>query len=410
MSEEQRKPLIGITLGDYNGVGPEIILKAVQGNQLSSFCTPVIYGSTRVLNRYRQLLNFKEIQLYGAQSVDQINRKQLNVINCWGDNPTEVEPGKVTEAAGKAAYAALKAGVADLKAGKIDALVTAPINKDNIQNPEFKFPGHTEYLASSFNVREALMFMVSEHLRVGVLTGHMPLEQVKTHLTPEALRHKIIQMLRSLKQDFGKARPRLAVLGLNPHAGENGLLGTEEKEIIQPVIDDFRSKGEFVYGPFPADGFFASSAYKKFDAVLAMYHDQGLIPFKTIAFHEGVNFTAGLPVVRTSPDHGTAYDIAGKNLADPSSLLQAIYLAIDVTQNRTEAKELAKNALRPKPHLNQPKTSKDEKAPKDELEKLDRLEKQDRMEKPEKPHRQDRPERPPRQEREDKRDKEEDLA
>ncbi len=370
MSEEQRKPLIGITLGDYNGIGPEIILKAVQGHQLNNFCTPVIYGSTRVLNRYRQLLNMKELQLFGAQNIDQVNRKQLNVINCWNDHQSDVEPGKITEAAGKAAFAALRTAVEDLKAGKIDALVTAPINKDNIQGPDFRFPGHTEYLAHAFKVKEALMFMVSDFLRVGVLTGHMPLEKVKEHITAETLRNKILQMLRSLKNDFGIQKPRLAVLGLNPHAGENGLLGTEEKEVIHPVIEEFRTKGDLVFGTFPSDGFFASSSFRQFDGVLAMYHDQGLIPFKTIAFHEGVNFTAGLPAVRTSPDHGTAYDIAGKNIADPASLLQAIYLAIDVWQIRSESREIAKNALRPKPHLsNQNKNSKEEKLPKEEFDK-----------------------------------------
>lgn len=361
-------------MGDYNGIGPEIILKAVQGHQLNNFCTPVIYGSTRVLNRYRQILNLKELQLFGAQNIDQINRKQLNVINCWNDNQSDVEPGKITEAAGKAAFAALRAAVEDLKAGKIDALVTAPINKDNIQGPDFNFPGHTEYLAHAFKVREALMFMVSDFLRVGVLTGHIPLEKVKEHITAEALRNKILQMLRSLKNDFGIQKPRLAVLGLNPHAGENGLLGAEEKEIILPVIEEFRTKGDLVFGAFPSDGFFASSSFRQFDGVLAMYHDQGLIPFKTIAFHEGVNFTAGLPAVRTSPDHGTAYDIAGKNIADPASMLQAIYLAIDVWQIRSENKEIAKNALRPKPHLsNQNKNNKEEKLPKEEFDKEQEL-------------------------------------
>lgn len=373
MLEERRKPVIGITQGDYNGIGPEIILKAVQGHQLSSFCTPVIYGSTRILNRYRQLLNFKEIQLYGAQNIDQINRKQQNVINCWIDHQAEIEPGKPTAASGKSAFSALKMAVEDLKTGKLDALVTAPINKDNIQGPDFNFPGHTEYLADAFNVREALMFMVSENLKVGVLTGHIPLEKVKEHITRDALRNKIQQMLRSLKSDFGIIKPRLAVLGLNPHAGENGLLGTEEKEIIHPAIEEFREKGELVFGPFPSDGFFASATYRQFDAVLAMYHDQGLIPFKTIAFHEGVNFTAGLPVVRTSPDHGTAYDIAGKKIADPSSLLNAIYLAIDIWQIRTENKEIAKNALRPKPHLNNPtKLGKEDKLAKDDWENLEK--------------------------------------
>lgn len=372
MLEERRKPVIGITQGDYNGIGPEIILKAVLGHQLNNFCTPVIYGSTRILNKYRQLLNLKEIQLFGAQSIEQINRKQQTVVNCWIDQQVEIEPGKATAASGKAAFSALKTAVDDLKAGKIDALVTAPINKDNIQGPDFKFPGHTEYLANAFNVREALMFMVCEFLKVGVLTGHIPLSKVKSQISKDALRDKIQQMLHSLRNDFGIVKPRLAVLGLNPHAGENGLLGNEEKEILQPVIEEFKTRGDLVFGPFPADGFFASASFRQFDGVLAMYHDQGLIPFKTIAFHEGVNFTAGLPVVRTSPDHGTAYDIAGKNIADPTSLLNAIYLAIDIWQVRSENKEIAKNALKSKPQPNHPsKHAKEEKLPKDEWEDLE---------------------------------------
>jgi 4-hydroxythreonine-4-phosphate dehydrogenase len=346
MSEPQNeKPVIGISMGDYNGIGPEVILKALEGNQLARQCTPIIYGSMRVLNRYRQLLQMKDWNLQAIQKPEQANPKNTNVITCWNDNQTEIEPGKTTPEAGKGAYAALKRATDDLKAGRIDALVTAPINKDTMQSEEFKFPGHTEFLAQAFETKEALMFMVAGDFRVGVLTGHIPLEKVRSHITSEKLTAKIKQMLYSLRSDFGIVKPRLAVLGLNPHAGENGLLGREELDVISPVLTRFREKGELVIGPFPADGFFAASTYKQYDGVLAMYHDQGLIPFKTIAFNSGVNFTAGLPAVRTSPDHGTAYDIAGKNIAEPGSMLEAIYLACDVSRYRLEAAGLAKNAL-----------------------------------------------------------------
>ena len=332
-------------MGDYNGIGPEVVLKALEGNQLTRQCTPIIYGSLRVLNRYRQLLQMKDWNLQSIQKPEQAKSKNTNVITCWNDHQTEVEPGKITSEAGKGAYAALKRATEDLKAGRIAALVTAPINKDTMQSEEFKFPGHTEFLAQAFDIKEALMFMVAGDFRVGVLTGHIPLEKVRSQITSEKLTAKIQQMLHSLRGDFGIAKPRLAVLGLNPHAGENGLLGREELDVIGPTLLRFREKGELVFGPFPADGFFAASTYKQYDAVLAMYHDQGLIPFKTIAFNSGVNFTAGLPAVRTSPDHGTAYDIAGKNLAEPGSMLEAIYLACDVSRYRLEAAELAKNAL-----------------------------------------------------------------
>ncbi|CAG5016542.1 D-threonate 4-phosphate dehydrogenase [Dyadobacter sp. CECT 9275] len=343
------KPVIGISLGDYNGIGPEVILKALEGNQLAKLCTPVIYGSLRVLNQYRNLLGMKEWSLHGIQKPEQANPKLTNVITCWHDHQTEAAPGQITPEAGQSSLASLKRAVDDLKAGKIKALVTGPINKDNIQSPEFKFPGHTEFLAESFAVEDALMFMVAGDLRVGVLTGHIPLGRVRSQVTAEKLTHKIAQMLKSLKSDFGIQKPRLAVLGLNPHAGENGLLGTEENEIIKPVLQTFLEKGQLVFGPFPADGFFAAGTYKQYDAVLAMYHDQGLIPFKTLAFNEGVNFTAGLPAVRTSPDHGTAYNIAGKNIAEPGSLLQAIYLACDVAKYRNNSSEIEKNALISKP-------------------------------------------------------------
>jgi 4-hydroxythreonine-4-phosphate dehydrogenase len=350
MSDQiSNKPVIGITLGDYNGIGPEVILKALEGNQLAKLCTPIVYGSLRVLNQYRNLFEMKDWTLHGIQRPEQANPKLANVITCWHDHQTEIAPGQITAEAGQGSLSSLKRAVEDLRAGKIQAIVTGPINKDNIQSDEFKFPGHTEYFAQSFEVDEALMFMVAGDLRVGVLTGHIPLEQVKSQITAEKLNLKIEQILKSLKNDFGIKKPRLAVLGLNPHAGENGLLGKEEIEIIQPVIKTFKEKGNLVIGPFPADGFFPAGTYKKYDAVLAMYHDQGLIPFKTLAFNEGVNFTAGLPVVRTSPDHGTAYNIAGKGQASEGSLLQAIYLACDVSRYRSESGEIDKNALVSKP-------------------------------------------------------------
>jgi 4-hydroxythreonine-4-phosphate dehydrogenase len=341
--------VIGISLGDYNGIGPEVILKALQYNRLQKICTPVIYGSMRVLNRYRNLLNFKDWNLNSAPTIGQISHKLTNVITCWPDQNQDINPGQVTPEAGQAAFVCLQRAVDDLKEGKIDALVTAPINKYNIQSEEFKFPGHTEYLAQEFGVADNLMFLVSNTLRVGVVTGHIPLGRVRQSVTKEKIAQKLTFMMRSLKQDFGIEKPKIAVLGLNPHAGEEGLLGNEELEVIRPVINEWRNKGQLVFGPYPADGFFGTRSYLKFDAVLAMYHDQGLIPFKTIAFEEGVNFTAGMPAVRTSPDHGTAYDIAGKGIADETSMLQAIYTAVDVARQRKEFMDLEANALKKQP-------------------------------------------------------------
>ena len=347
MSEIQ-KPIIGISIGDFNGIGPEVILKAVGGNRLNKICTPVIYGSGKVINRYRQLLDIKDWQFFTIHKVEQVNHKQVNVINCMSDQNLEVQPGVITPEAGKLAFESLKRAVEDLKLGKIDALVTAPINKHNIQSDDFKFPGHTEYLADAFGVNQELMFMVSDELKIGVATGHLPLEDVKKQISKELIINKLDQIKSSLIRDFGKQKPRIAVLGLNPHAGENGLLGNEEKDIIQPALNEYKKKGNLVFGPFPADGFFGTSAWKSYDAVLAMYHDQGLMPFKMIAFENGVNFTAGLPKVRTSPDHGTAYDIAGKHIADESSMLNAIYMAIDISRNRTNLSDLEANSMKKK--------------------------------------------------------------
>ncbi|AFK05023.1 4-hydroxythreonine-4-phosphate dehydrogenase [Emticicia oligotrophica DSM 17448] len=345
---ENKKPIIGISIGDFNGIGPEVIIKAVGSNRINKICTPVIYGSSKIINRYRQLLEMKDWQFFTIHKIEQINHKQVNVINCMNDQALEVQPGIVSPEAGKLAFEALKKAVEDLKNGKIDALVTAPINKHNIQSDEFKFPGHTEFLANAFEVKDELMFMVSENLKIGVATAHIPLEQVKSALNKELIINKIAQIKSSLIKDFGIQKPKIAVLGLNPHAGENGLLGNEENEVIIPAISECKKKGDLVVGPFPADGFFGTSAWKNYDAVLAMYHDQGLMPFKMIAFENGVNFTAGLPKVRTSPDHGTAYDIAGKNQADESSMLHAIYTAIDITRNREELDSLEANSLKKK--------------------------------------------------------------
>ncbi|MGA0559857.1 4-hydroxythreonine-4-phosphate dehydrogenase PdxA [Larkinella sp. VNQ87] len=350
---QTKRPVIGITLGDYNGIGPEVILKALQHNRMQKICTPVIYGSMKILNRYRNLLqqsglSLKDWNLNGIQQVGQANPKFTNVITCWSDSGgqnQDVQPGKVTPEAGQAALACLQRATEDLKAGYLDAIVTAPINKHNIQTEAFTFPGHTEYFAEAFDVKENLMFLVSEHLRVGVVTGHIPLGRVRSNITKEKVLQKLQLMHQSLRGDFGIRKPRIAVLGLNPHAGEEGLLGSEEQDVLKPLIQELRNKGQLIYGPFAADGFFGTRAYRKYDAVLAMYHDQGLIPFKTIAFDEGVNFTAGMPVVRTSPDHGTAYDIAGKNQADETSMIQAIYLACDVAKYRKEMAEIDQNAL-----------------------------------------------------------------
>jgi 4-hydroxythreonine-4-phosphate dehydrogenase len=327
------KPVIGISLGDINGIGPEVVLKALADPRILDMMTPVVYGSSKVLGYYRKALkmnNFQYHHMQGAALEDQVN-----VVNCWQE-VIEIQMGQSNPEGGKAALLALQKAVEDLKAGRIEAIVTAPINKQNIQSDEFKFPGHTEFFTKAFDTKDSLMLLCSGSLRVGVVTGHVPLQEVPQLITKERVQYKLNILERSLRQDFGIGKPRIAVLGLNPHAGEEGLLGTEELEVIIPVIQDIKQKGRLVFGPFPADGFFGSGAYQKFDGILAMYHDQGLIPFKTLAFEQGVNYTAGLPIVRTSPDHGTAYDIAGQNIASESSMREALYLACDIARRRNE--------------------------------------------------------------------------
>jgi 4-hydroxythreonine-4-phosphate dehydrogenase len=332
---QQHKVRIGITLGDYNGVGPEVVIKALADNRLLNLVTPIVYGSGRVISYYKKLLAVEDFNYTQVRNKGQFAPKSVNVINCWEDS-LEITPGKASKESGKAAFTALKQACDELKEGVIDALVTAPIDKQTIHSEEFPFKGHTEYLTQFFGSSESLMFMVSDKLRVGIVTEHIPLKNVATAITREKIESKLKVMDHSLKKDFNILKPKIAVLGLNPHAGDNGLLGDEEDQIIRPVIADQKNKGRLVFGPFPADGFFASGTYLKYDAVLAMYHDQGLVPFKSIAFEDGVNFTAGLSVVRTSPDHGTAYGIAGKNQANETSLREAIYHAAEIFRHRTE--------------------------------------------------------------------------
>ncbi len=330
----KHKPIIGITLGDINGIGPEVVIRALSDSRILNFFTPVIYGSTRVLAYYKKMMDI-EFNYSQVKESHEFVTKKNNVVNCWPET-LDITPGEENSIGGEASWKALKQASQDLKDGFIDAIVTAPINKANIQSDEFRFPGHTEFFADLFETNEQLMFMVSDQLRIGVLSGHVPLSEVSDKVTKEALNQSLIAMEKSLKQDFGIAKPKIAVLGLNPHAGEDGLLGDQEEQIIKPTVMDLRKNGKLVFGPFPSDGFFGSKEYKKYDAILAMYHDQGLIPFKSISFGSGVNFTAGLPVVRTSPDHGTAYAIAGKNEASSDSMYAALMAALDIIKSRRE--------------------------------------------------------------------------
>ncbi|MEO1653114.1 MAG: 4-hydroxythreonine-4-phosphate dehydrogenase PdxA [Bacteroidota bacterium] len=344
-TEASQKPIIGITMGDYNGVGPEVMLKALAHPHITKICTPVIYGSMKIISKYRKTLKVKDFYINQINHAKQIAQRKISLLNVGQNKKLEINPGKVSEDAGSFAYESLKQAVQDVQQGHLQALLTAPINKNNIQSKDFDFPGHTEYLTKTFQIRDSLMMMVCDELKVGVVTGHIPLAEVSNQLTREKVATKILIMLKSLRDDFGIAKPRIAVLGPNPHAGEGGLLGEEENQIIRPVITEIKKKGAFVFGPYPADGFFGTAMFKKFDATLAMYHDQGLVPFKTLAFERGVNFTAGLPIVRTSPDHGTAYDIAGKNVADESSFREALFLAIDIAKRRKELVKIQQEKL-----------------------------------------------------------------
>jgi len=336
---------IGISIGDVNGIGLEVIIKSLAELQILDYCTPIVYGHTKVASYHRKALGMSDFAFNVIASADLANPKKVNMINCWEED-VKIDLGVANETGGKYALISLEKATDDLVSGAIDALVTAPINKHNIQSETFKFPGHTEYLQERSGSKDVLMFLLSEDIRVGVVTGHIPLTSVAQSITKDKIVKKLVLMNESLKKDFWIEKPKIAVLGLNPHAGDNGLLGSEEEQIIMPAIQEAFDKGIICFGPYPADGFFGKASFKQFDAVLAMYHDQGLIPFKTLAFSTGVNYTAGLKFVRTSPDHGTGYDIAGKNEADPSSFIEAIFSAIHIVKHRREQEELLKNQLR----------------------------------------------------------------
>ncbi len=340
----ENKIKIGITHGDINGIGYEVIIKTLMDNRISELCTPIIYGSPKFAAYHRKAIDIQNFNVNQIKSVEQANIKRPNIIDCCADN-VRIELGKATKSAGKAAFDALEKATADLKEGKIDAIVTAPINKESIQSEDFNFPGHTEYLAKKFDTEDVLMLMIGENIRVAVVTGHIPVKDISTELTEEKILKKIEILHNTLKNDFGIQRPKIAILGLNPHSGDNGLIGKEEEEIIIPAINKAKEKGIIAVGPYPSDGFFGSGSYTKFDAILAMYHDQGLIPFKTLNFTGGVNYTAGLPIIRTSPAHGTAFEIAGQGKASCDSFREALFLTIDVFKNRKMLKEITANPL-----------------------------------------------------------------
>ncbi len=335
---------VGISIGDVNGIGLEVIIKTLSESQIYQYCTPIVYGHTKVASFHRKAAGIQEFIFQVINQPEQAHAGKANMINCWEED-VKIELGKANDIGGKYAFLSLQRATQDLIAGKIDALVTAPINKHNIQSDEFTFHGHTEYIQAMAGSPDSLMFLVSDELKIGVVTGHIPVKEVAAGITQEAILSKLRLMNHSLKYDFWVEKPKIAVLGLNPHSGDSGLIGMEEEEIIHPAIELAQKEGIFAFGAFPADGFFGNQAFAQFDAVLAMYHDQGLIPFKSLAFHHGVNFTAGLPVVRTSPDHGTGYDIAGKNIASASSFRDALFKAVHIVERRREQEEMVKNTL-----------------------------------------------------------------
>jgi 4-hydroxythreonine-4-phosphate dehydrogenase len=335
---------VGISHGDINGISYEIILKTLQDQRLLENYTLILYGSSKIASYYRKMLNLPEFNFNLIKRPDQAHPRRPNILNII-EEEVKIDVGKLTPVAGELAFRSLEMAVADLLRNQLDVLVTAPINKKNIQSEQFRFPGHTEYLAEKCSITDYLMLMVNRQFRIGVVTGHIPVSKVAEQLTEELLISKIRLLDQSLVRDFGVLKPRIAVLAFNPHAGDNGLIGDEDSRILRPAIDKAFGEGTLVFGPYPADGFFGSSNFRAFDGILAMYHDQGMVPFKQLSFDEGVNYTAGLPVVRTSPAHGTAFDIAGKNEANPEAFRNALFQACDIFTNREQYKELIKNPL-----------------------------------------------------------------
>ncbi|WP_445731295.1 4-hydroxythreonine-4-phosphate dehydrogenase PdxA [Mariniflexile sp.] len=334
--------VVGISIGDLNGIGGEIVLKTFEDARMLDFCTPIIFASAKSMNFFKTHFN-SEINFNSINSINQLVFGKVNVLNCWTEAVT-IEFGKEDIKIGEYAIKSLQAATKALKEGDIDVLVTAPINKSNIQSNDFKFPGHTDYLAQELE-GESLMFMVTDSLRVGLLTDHVPVKDIVQNLTEALIVKKINAVYKSLLMDFKIVRPKIAVLGINPHTGDNGVIGNEDDTILRPTLQKIKEEGKLVYGPYAADSFFGSNNYKNFDAVIATYHDQGLIPFKTLSFGQGVNFTAGLNKIRTSPDHGTAYEIAGKGVADANSFKEAVFAAIQIFKNRFEYEELTSNPL-----------------------------------------------------------------
>lgn len=339
------KPVIGITCGDINGIGTEVIIKTFADHRILEQCTPVIFASNKLINFYRKSVPEVNFNYQSIKDFSRINIKQINVLNCW-EEEIAITPGQLTSQGGQYAVKSLQAAIEAVKEGHIQGIVTAPIHKKNVQSATFTYTGHTPFLKDSAGVKDVLMILYANDLRVALVTEHIPVSSIAQHITKEAIHSKLSLLYHSLRKDFGIDKPRIAVLGLNPHAGDEGLIGNEEEQIIKPVIKEAKQKNMLVYGPYSADAFFARRNYLQFDAVLAMYHDQGLIPFKTIAMGEGVNYTAGLPFVRTSPDHGTAFDIAGKNKADATSFMTAVFECIDIINRRAEYEDRNKNPQR----------------------------------------------------------------
>ncbi|HWC54386.1 MAG TPA: 4-hydroxythreonine-4-phosphate dehydrogenase PdxA [Chitinophagaceae bacterium] len=339
------KPVIGISCGDLNGIGIELIIKAFSDNRILELCTPIIFASNKVINFYRKSIPESNFNYQSIKEANRLNPKQANVYNCW-EEEVVISPGQLNETGGKYAVISLRTAAQALKEKIIDGLVTAPVHKKNIQSADFNFTGHTPFLKNLFGVNDVVMMMCAGNFRVALVTEHVPVSEIAKHITKEAILSKLQIIHQSLQKDFGIDKPRIAVLGLNPHAGDEGLIGNEEETIIKPAIKEAKNNNMLVIGPYSADAFFARRSFDRFDAVLAMYHDQGLIPFKSLAIGEGVNYTAGLPAVRTSPDHGVAFDIAGKNKADISSFMTAIFECIDIINRRQEFEENRKNPLK----------------------------------------------------------------
>ena len=339
------KPVIGISCGDLNGIGIELIIKTFSDNRIMEFCTPVIFASNKVINFYRKSVPEINFNYQIIKDFTRLNTKQVNLFNCW-EEETAINPGQLTDSGGKYAVLSLQTAVAALKQKQIDGLVTAPFHKKNIQSAEFSFSGHTPYLKNVFGMNDVVMMLCAGNFRVALVTEHIPVSDITKYITKEAIVSKLTIINSSLQKDFGIDKPRIAVLGLNPHAGDEGLVGSEEETIIKPAIREAKNNNILAVGPYSADAFFARRHHEKFDAVLAMYHDQGLIPFKALATGEGINYTAGLPVVRTSPDHGVAFDIAGKDKADTSSFVAAVFECADIINRRNEYEENRKNPVR----------------------------------------------------------------